>query len=178
MFFIPWTVIQILTFPGIVIYQITHKFMCDILGVTVYDVKYFSFEDVSWYVIYDETDSLWKHFLIAITPFIINSLICILLTFPIAISIFYLEIDIENPVLFILAWVGISAWVHAIPYSQDIKNLKIHAKENHNKIVNYLFISPLYFFVILANTLKVVWFDFIYAFLIWISLPILLLKLL
>ena len=81
---IPGEVVAVFTFPGVVMHEVAHRLVCDLLNVPVYDVKYFIIhKDAAGYVYHART-SLGKNFLIAIAPLFVNTIFCMLFTFPLA----------------------------------------------------------------------------------------------
>lgn len=144
--YIPGPLVALITFPGVVLHEIAHKFFCDITDVRVYDVSYFQFsEKAVGHVIYEPTNNLWRRFLISIGPLLINSLVCALLTLPIACNA-YLHttfVPYSNSVLalghLIMAWIGYSAGFHAIPSNQDMNGLTTLAQSILIKIPLYIF---------------------------------------
>ena len=113
--FIPGALIALVTFPGIIVHEIAHRFFCDVHNIPVYAVSYFSpLSKRAGCVIYQETDNVFHRFLIAIGPLIINSLFCMLLAFPAGVTDFLgtdfiprhsMVMDVMD---FLLRWVGYS----------------------------------------------------------------------
>lgn len=140
-YFISGELVSLLTFPGVMLHEIAHRFMCDLQDVPVYAINYFSAgSKIAGHVVHQPTNSFRKALLIAIAPFIVNSLICILLTVPYGIS-FHLGthfiLDSHSLLLWtqgIIAWVGFSAGFHAIPSDQDVKGLVDKAQSEMVKI--------------------------------------------
>lgn len=176
---IPGWLISLLTFPGVVVHEAAHKLFCDLAKVPVYDVCYFRIGNPPGYVVHGEVKKLQDALLISAGPLIINTILCALLTYPATISEFVLG-DVGNTssfINFMLAWVGYSIGMHALPSNQDVKNFLETFKEfKKGKVQNFLyFISQIFGFIIkIANFLRVVWFDLIYAVAVSMMLPLLL----
>lgn len=121
--------IQLVTFPGSILHEVSHRFVCDLLDVPVLEVKYFKFfSETSGHVVCKKSENFLQSFLIGIAPLIINSICCILLTFPNA-TILYWETDFAEPTFSfyqtsscILYWAGLSMGFHAIPSRGDLEN--------------------------------------------------------
>ncbi|MDR1853555.1 MAG: metalloprotease family protein [Azoarcus sp.] len=161
--FIPGQLISVLTFPGIIVHEMAHKFFCDVCKVPVYEVSYFKFSRTPGYVIHAPVANLLHSFLISICPLLINSLLCMVLTFSAFIPLVALGLKGVHPVFYVLMWLGISMGMHAFPSPQDAANFKALVKTaDTNFIVKFL----AGFFVIItsiAHVLKVIWFDLFYA---------------
>ena len=129
-FWISGELISLITFPGIIVHEIAHRFFCDIFNVPVYEIHYFRpLSKTAGHVRHRATDSLFSSFFIGMAPLFINSLLCMILTFPIAITKFFGTsflpsiIPINNILSLILYWVGFSIGFNAIPSKQDISGL-------------------------------------------------------
>lgn len=87
---IPPQVMCILTSPGIVVHEIAHQLFCDLFNVKVIKVCYLNFgSETGGYVVHERTHTFHISLLIGIAPLIVNSLLCMLLTFPQSVSMFY-----------------------------------------------------------------------------------------
>ncbi|CDK30425.1 metalloprotease family protein [Candidatus Babela massiliensis] len=137
---IPGPIIALLTFPGVIVHEFAHKLFCDIFNVPVYYVNYFiPLSDQAGRVIHKNTDNFWTLFFISVAPLIVNSLLCMLFTFPFA-STYFLGTDTvwysNSTILNILiTWLGYSIGFHAIPSNQDVKNLDKYAKNEFRQIL-------------------------------------------
>src|SRR5215470_6070428 len=85
MFFIPGFVIALVTFAGVTVHEAAHRFLCDLAGVPVYKVCYFRIGSPSGYVIHGPTNSLGASFLITVGPLTVNTLLCAIISLPLAI---------------------------------------------------------------------------------------------
>lgn len=172
MFFIPGFVISILTFPGVIVHEAAHMLFCKIRKVPVLDVCFFQFGNPAGYVVHGPVKNFTSMFLIAVGPFIINSLLCVVICFP---AYFPMQIfDVTPTLSLLLMWVGLSIGMHAFPSNQDAKNLVAHASEaarsgNILAIISF----PLVGLIFVANLLTFFWFDLIYGVALGIGLPML-----
>ncbi len=148
---------------------------CKMRGVPVFDVCFFSFGNPAGYVIHGETDNFNTTFLISVGPFIINSLLCILICLPAFFP--YYVFEVEHPLTYILLWLGLSIGMHAFPSNQDASVMFSQAKiavktMNPLAIISY----PLVIIIYIANLLRFFWADLIYGVAIGIGLPALILR--
>jgi len=162
MFFIPGFIIGIITFPGVIIHEMAHRIFCDISGVRVFKVCYFRVGNPSGYVLHEHTTDLKASFLITVGPLIVNTVLCSLLTFTPAIA-FSLKPAHLHPIFYVLAWVGLSMGMHAFPSNQDAKNFEavVDATGKHGLL--YWVSKAFRGLIFVANLLRMVWFDLIYA---------------
>jgi hypothetical protein len=110
-----------------------------------------------------EAKSLKKAFLIAIGPLIVNSILCIVLTFPAVFPILILEAQEYNWVFMFLMWVGFSIGMHAFPSNHDMETFVQQVESV--KQGGLLLVAAKIFagFLKLANALSFFWFDALYA---------------
>ena len=134
---IPGEVIAFLTFPGVIIHEIAHRFFCDLFNVSVVEINYFRpLDKTAGHVRHVATDNFWVSFLIGIAPFLINTIICMILTFPMGVKFYWGTAFLESPSAsvailgLILFWVGFSIGFNAIPSKQDMSGLwdKAHSR--------------------------------------------------
>lgn len=148
---IPGFLVALLTFPGVIWHEIAHRFFCDLMKVPVYDVRYFEISrESSGYVIHGHTDSLAASFLICSGPFIINTILCALITFPACFSFITLGASDHEWPFILCMWIGISIGAHAFPSVQDTKELTRLLKQSK---VNFLLLLPLYVWVLVIRVL-------------------------
>lgn len=161
--YIPGWLSTYLTFPGVILHEISHRLMCDLLVVPVYEIRYFDFDsERAGHVIHGKTRDTFDSLLISVAPLFINSLICLILIFPFCASLYIIDAPIphiysnsSNFFSIILLWLGFSALVHAKPSNQDMESVR----ESHHfdpspskhitKIIDFIrFISFFRFFII------------------------------
>lgn len=168
---IPGWLISILTFPGVIAHEFAHRFFADWAKVPVYKACYFRVGNPAGYVIHGPVKGLKNSLLISIGPLIINTILCALLTFSAIFPIFILEAAEYNGVFILLAWVGFSIGMHAFPSNEDMENLVAEVK--NAKQGGFLLFAAKFFAGVLrlANALRFIWFDAIYAVLVSLALP-------
>lgn len=158
MIFIPGKLIAFLTFPGVIMHEISHRFMCDILRIPVYGVSYFNPEAQEiGYVIHHEITNIKHASLVAFAPLFFNSLVCMIFTFPFFSSLIITTEGIPNIFNLISCWIGISSGINALPSHQDINSvLSIPQKRSYT-------ISTICYMIKFLNYLRIVWFDLFFA---------------
>ncbi|MBI3036913.1 DUF3267 domain-containing protein [Candidatus Woesearchaeota archaeon] len=170
---IPGIVISVLTFPGVIVHELGHKYFCDRFNVKVHDVKYFRFGNPAGYVVHDIPDKFYKTFFIDVGPFLVNSILAaaifliIAITSLVAIKGFGMTDAPSGPFKLVsgfLMWLGISIAMNAFPSRHDAKVLW---KESRRHLSQGDFVAiigfPFSILIWIANILSFVWFDLIYA---------------
>lgn len=160
MLIIPGYLISLLTFPGIIIHEWSHKKFCEWTGVLVREVVYFRFRgNPAGYVRHEEPKKYWQTFWISVGPLVINSLSAILL------SVIALLFQSTPILFFVLIWISISAGMNSFPSNHDMKNIWDSSKNEINKSGNVLHYLAFVFVAIIwiANALRFFWFDLIYT---------------
>lgn len=170
MFFIPGEIISILTFPGIIVHEFAHMLFCKLRNVAVLDACYFQVGNPAGYVIHEHTEDFTSTFLVSMGPFVVNTLLCLLICLPAYMPIKFFNID--HPLSYFLIWLGVSIGMHAIPSNQDASNVynqaKAKAKEgNPLAIISFPVVGLIFVF----NVLRVIWADLIYGIAIGIGIP-------
>lgn len=172
---IPGFLVAIVTFPGVIVHEAAHMLFCKLRGVAVLDVCFFRFGNPCGYVIHEEIEDFGTAFFVSVGPFIINSLLCIVICSPafVPVRIF----GIQNPLSYFLLWLGISIGMHAFPSTVDAKGLLHNAKKaiasgNMFALVAY----PVVLLIYAANISCVFWGDYLYGLAIGLGLPSLLLS--
>lgn len=170
MFLIPGAVISVLTFPGVIVHEFAHALFCRLRGVAILDVCYFRVGDPSGYVVHEETRDFNSMFLIAMGPFIVNTLLCLIICLPayLPIKIF----SLGDPLSYLMIWLGISIGMHAIPSNQDASTIFQLAKERaRERNVLAILSFPLVGAIYLFNLLRFFWADLIYGVAVGMGIP-------
>lgn len=174
---IPGWIVAMLTFPGVIVHEVGHMLFCKLRGVAVLDMCFLR-TDVQalqggspvGYIIHEHPKDFTTTFLISVGPFILNSLLCILICLPALIPVEFF--DVKNPISYVVLWLGISIGMHAFPSTQDAKELWKHAKvaaRGGNVLAMISF--PLVGLIHVVNLLSVVWADYLYGLAIGLWLP-------
>lgn len=127
---IPGELIALLTFPGVVVHEIAHRFFCDIYNIKVYGVGYFNIGNTqAGHVLHEpihETKGC-AQLLVSIAPLLVNTFLGAIITFPHAAANYFPNyVAIDNSWMQVIwninAWVGYSILFHAIPSNHDMTN--------------------------------------------------------
>jgi len=175
--FIPGWVISLATFPGVVVHEAAHRLFCDLAKVPVYEVCYFRIGNPAGYVVHGEVNRLRDALLISAGPLVINTILCAILTYQQSLALFILKESPSHFTTVFLAWIGYSIGMHAFPSNQDVKGFISEFKKiRKGRTQNILyFISQIFgFLIVVANFLRVAWFDLIYAVGVSMVIPLLL----
>lgn len=172
-------IISAITFPGVIIHEYAHKKMCDKLGVDVYEVVYLQFGNPMGYVRHGQVSSFKQSFGITAAPFLVNSLFALGFY---AISALYLGITglpsieslsgLDQAIFLGVFWLGFSSAMHAMPSSQDAKNLWSYSRSADN--LSAKIGLPISGILYTMDKLRFFWIDAIYALVLWGSVGIIL----
>jgi hypothetical protein len=167
---IPGFVVAIITFPGVIVHEAAHMLFCKLRGVAVLDVCFFRIGNPVGYVLHEDIKEFGTAFLVSVGPFIINSLLCILICLPafLPVRVF----GVQNLLLYFLLWLGVSIGMHAFPSTGDARALYHHAKKavasgNVFAIIGF----PIVLLIYVANVASVFWADYLYGIAIGLGLP-------
>jgi len=185
MFLIPGVLISIITFPGVIMHELSHQIFCRLRQVPVYEVKYFRAGNPCGYVVHEPSDNPLTTFIISTGPFIFNTIIGALMLFPASVEMFEFgllnsismgNIDFDAilraaPAL-LSFWIGVSVLMHAFPSSGDAKTLVAAVLKNKDvSITAKILTAPVVGLMYLGAIGSVVWLDLGYAILVGITLP-------
>ena len=172
---IPGFLVALVTFPGVIVHESAHFLFCKLRGVAVFDVCFLRMGNPVGYVLHEKPNDFLSAFLISTGPFFINSLLCFIICFPVFLPM--RVYGIEDPISYVLMWLGISIGMHAFPSSQDGNVLweeaRVAAKSGNVLAILSL---PLVGIIHLANLGSFFWLDYLYGILIGCLLPEFLLK--
>jgi hypothetical protein len=167
---IPGFLISWLTFPGVIVHETAHMLFCRLRGVAVFDVCFFRFANPSGYVVHEIPKDFTTAFLISVGPLLVNSLLCMLICFPV-----YLPTRIygvNHPLSYVLLWLGISIGMNAFPSIPDADNLFKQARQALRSMNPLAILSvPLVGLIYAANLLSFFWLDYLYGLAIGLWLP-------
>ena len=171
MFFIPGSVIALLTFPGVIVHEAAHFIFCKLNRLAIFDVCFFRFGNPAGYVLHEVPNNFRATFFVSMGPFFVNSALCLLFCTAAFVPIWELKID--DPLAYFFYWLGLSIGMHAFPSTHDLKNLW-SAAPAQAKAGNVLAIVsfPIVVLLYVANYARVVWADLGYAIAIGILLPL------
>lgn len=162
--------ISLLTFPGIIVHEAAHVLACKMRGVAIFDVCYLRAGNPGGCVISEDEKDFSTSFLISIGPFLLNSLLCVIICIPAYVPIEVFEVN--SPFNYLLMWLGVSIGSHAFPSLTDAENLFAHTKEVfHSRRPMIILTLPLILFIYLMSILSFIWADFLYGLALGIGLP-------
>ncbi len=170
MIIVPGALIGWLTFPGVIVHEAVHLLFCRLAGVAVPDVRFLRCGNPAGYVAHEPPTCLRTAFLITFGPFLVNSLLCLLICFPAFMPIHMLGVTL--PFNYVLLWLGVSIGMHAFPSGADARALLAQARREAAAHPLLALLSyPWAGAVCAANLLSVVWLDYLYGLGIGLGLP-------
>jgi hypothetical protein len=176
MFFVPGIIITIVTFPGVVAHELAHQLFCRLCGVAVFEVKYFQPANPAGYVIHEPVRNPVHQLWIGIGPFIVNTLLAVIIAFPAAIPV--MKFSSGNALDYLLLYLSISIGMHAFPSigdAQTMWNTLWHGEDTPKwlKVVTVPVVGIIY-----AGAMgSFFWLDLFYGIGVSLGLPVLLIKL-
>ncbi len=163
---IPGWLINILTFPGVVVHEMAHAQFCRLFGVRVHQVCYFRLGRRAGYVIHDMPTTATQHILIGIGPFIFNTLLGMIAAVPFAMP------DLRWTAVGVFSlWLGMSIAMHAFPSTGDAASIWRGLWSPGISIFGRLISIPLVLLIYLGALGSVFWLDLIYGAAVAIWLP-------
>ena len=184
MFFIPGILISAVTFPGVIVHELAHQVFCYFRRVPVYEVKYFQLQTPCGYVLHEPSDNPLTNFVIAMGPFLVNTLLGAIILLPASVEMMEFgllgALSGENAAWNVLhylptllsIWLGLSIVMHAFPSTGDAGSLvdSILKNKRVNPFIKIL-VAPFVGLIYLGAIGSVFWLDFGYALLVAFSLP-------
>jgi len=168
--FVPGILITMLTFPGVIVHEFAHQLFCRLFGVAIFEVKYFQVANPAGYVIHEIPRNPIHQLMISIGPFIVNSLLGLIIAFPAAIPV----VVFKSGTLFdyVLLYLGISIAMHAFPSLGDAKSMWSILWHGENTPLWLKIVTVPVAGVILLGALgSFFWLDLAYGIFIAIGLP-------
>lgn len=154
--FIPGFLIAVATFPGVILHEYSHKKACEMVGLWVYEVKYFQLGNPVGYVRHAPPWKFGQALAITMFPLLINTFAEALALLP---TIFFRE----GFLFAFFIWLAISFGMHAIPSTKDAKSLWRYSRENWRYEKKALIGLPVAVIIYLLSLAKIVWIDLFYA---------------
>jgi hypothetical protein len=170
---IPSQILAVLTFPGVVLHEVVEQLFCRWSEVAVLDVCYFRFGNPTGYLTHEPALNVHKSMVIGLGPFLVNSLLGALVAFPSVLPA--LEFRVSTPQSYVLAWLGISIAMHALPSTEDAIALWHSIWSGQCTVVTRLLVTPLVGFTCIVSAGRLIALDFVYGVAIVAAPPALLL---
>ncbi len=156
---IPMWLIFLLTFPGVIMHEMSHKKFCDWLGVRVQKVVYFKFGNPAGFVLHEAPSTYRQIFWISIGPLILSSIFTVLVSF-IAFHWFVPEWS-----QLVLLWIAFSIGFQSFPSNHDMRHISGASRSalgQGGSFLHYL-AFPFVWLIKIANTTCFFWFNIVYA---------------
>lgn len=144
--FIPGWFIALLTFPGVILHEMAHKFFCDIYHIPVYHVSYFTASSRAGHVIHENVADARQRAIISLAPLLVNSVVALLFLSPwlVPLSLGTHFLSTYTRLDLFLFWVGLSCGFNALPSKIDLMHVEkdvsvlISLSRGVAKILNFL----------------------------------------
>lgn len=166
---IPGFIISIATFPGVMIHELAHAMFCRLTGTRIHKICYFRLGNPAGYVIHDIPTNVWKHILIGVGPFLLNTLIGLI--FGLAAAYEHVDFDKLTWMTGLYLWLAISVAMHSFPSTGDAKSIWRSVWSKGAPITAKLVGTPLVAIIFLGALGSIFWLDAIYGFGVVVELP-------
>jgi hypothetical protein len=177
---IPGFVISWFTFPGVIVHELGHAIFCRLFGLKIYEVCYFRFATAmgqpSGYVVHERSKSPWQDMVVAVGPFIVNTIVGAVLAAPAAIPLF--RFGSGDFLDYLMAWIGLSVAMHAFPSTGDAQSVWHSVVKGNTALPLKIIAVPLVGLVYAGALGSMFWLDLLYGVAIAGLLPNLIVKLL
>jgi len=171
---IPGFLISIATFPGVIVHELAHVLFCKLTKTPIHEVCYFRIGNPAGYVIHAKPTSVWKHILIGVGPFFLNSLLG--LAFGIAAFLMHIDLDKLAFVSGVFMWLAFSIAMHSFPSTGDARSIWSAIWADGSPLTAKLLGTPLVAIIFLGALGSIVWLDLVYGFGVVVGLLKLILK--
>lgn len=167
MFFIPGPLIALATFPGVIVHELAHQLFCRWFRIPVLNVCYFRVGNPAGFVIHEPATKSYQSVLISVGPFLVNTIIGALVSFPAAIPV--IRFGAGDFLDYFLIWLGVSIAMHAIPSTGDAKSMWQSVKDVSP--ITRLLVMPIVGVIYLATIGRFFWLDLFYGIGVAVGLP-------
>lgn len=166
---IPGIIITCLTFPGVMVHEFGHQVFCRLTATQVQEVCYFCFDDPAGYVIHARPVSIWKHMLIGIGPFIVNSILGFVLGLVATRHLW--ELDTTGFAGGVLGWLAVSVAMHSFPSTGDAESIWQALWREKAPLPARVVGAPLVTLIYMGAVGSVLWLDVLYGVSVALVLP-------
>ena len=173
--------------PGVVVHELAHKQVCDLVGVRVTEVAYFRLGDPPGYVHHEQPDRYRESFAISVAPFLVNSVVSLAAFLGFAalassmgvvdalgaggvtdtIGALWDALASASTVALALAvalgWLGFAVGMQAFPSTGDANTLWSRSRSEWRRSPVVLLGVPVVVVIYLVNLLSWLWADVLYA---------------
>ncbi len=157
---IPGWIVSLLTFPGVIVHELAHKIGCKLAGLKVEKVCYFRFGNPAGYVIHEAPKNYNQALLASAFPLLLNTVATALAA---AIAILFTRTTVGTA----FSYLAIAFGMHAFPSDHDADGIWTHAKRVWKTNFFAVLGFPIVVLIKIANLLRFLWFDLIYALLVF-----------
>jgi len=169
---IPGFLIALVTFPGVMVHEMAHQLFCRLARAAVFDVCYFRLGNPAGFVVHEHPRTTAQHVLIAVGPFLVNSIVGPLIAFPGIIPV--IQFQSGTFIDYLLVWLGVSIAMHAFPSTGDAKSMWQGLHSRNTSMIAKMFVTPLVALIYLGALGSFFWLDAIYGVALSMALPTLL----
>ena len=159
--FIPGFLISIATFPGVVVHELAHVAFCKFTDTRILKVCYFRVGNPAGYVIHEQPSTVWRHILIGVGPFFVNTFLGFMLGI-IAIPM-HMDLGHPTPPQLLLLWLGVSIAMHSFPSTGDARSIWHAVWSKGTPISARLIGSPLVVVIFAGAFGSILWLDALYG---------------
>jgi hypothetical protein len=134
---------------------------CRWSGIAVVEVCYFRFGNPAGYLIHEPSLNLRNSLVMGLGPFFSNSLLGAMVAFPSVLAV--LEFRVSSVPSYILAWLGISMAMHALPSADDAVNLWHAVRGPQSSLRTRLLATPIVGLMCIISTGRLIGLDLVYG---------------
>ena len=139
--FIPFAVLYGFTFPGVMVHELSHLWMCWLTRTKVISVNLFQLGPNSGYVVCDRGSNVWSVFAVSVVPFFVNTGTALIIGgFG---ARFYRSYGPNNFLTWLSIYLAFSVGFHAFPSLQDIKVVDDRLWEKSTMLFSKIILAPI-----------------------------------
>ena len=158
---IPRSIISLATFPGVIVHEFAHQLSCRLTGTAVFEVCYYRFGNPAGYVRHERPRTPLRQFVIAMAPFIVNSVLGAVIAASAMIRAFtFFQPDALD---LILIWLGISVSMYAFPSTGDARALLDNIRNNRASWLIEALVMPFILLIYFGAFITMFWGDVLYG---------------
>jgi hypothetical protein len=162
-------IISVCTFPGIIVHEAAHQLFCILTRTAVFEVCYLRAEEPMGYVRHEKPRSVNHTIIIAVGPFIVNSLIAAVIGASIMMT---MNMNSEHGMLENLTfWLGLSIGAHAFPSRTDAQNIWRSVLKKETPIITKIIGIPITGLIYVFAIGSIIWLDFLWGALMMNAVP-------
>ena len=172
-------IVAIFTFPGIILRLIVSRLLCRYLDIPFFKVTYFEPNRPIGTSVFEPPRSPWTAIVLIFGPALANTLLGFLIGAPAVFAFFTYD---ETPLLSLLdiflVWLGVSLAVHSFPTFEHAKAIENTLQDSRNPGWVQWMGQFLSVFAYAGAVGSMFWLDVIYALVLVVGIPIILLEVL